>query len=148
MKSEGAAVVYTLALEERYTPGRTPHTATVDVEVKAASYTFGIALFMALALAARESRRVRAIALGVAVLVILPAWGVAFDALRQLQAAPEVQPFLPWTPAAREAIALGYQVGALLLPTLGPIVLWVAVSRAAWFDITGKPTAASNTPGA
>jgi hypothetical protein len=148
MKSDGASVVYTMTLEERYTPGRTPRTATVDVEVKAANYTFGIALFVALALAARESRRARAIALGVAVLVILPAWGVAFDALRQLQAAPEVQPFLAWPPAAREAIALGYQVGALLLPTLGPVALWVAVSHAAWFGATGRPTEASSRPGA
>jgi hypothetical protein len=133
MKLDGSVVTYTLKLDERYAPGRAPRSANVDVEVKAAIYTFGVALFLALALAARESRRPGAIALGVAILAILPAWGIAFDALKQLLAAPDLRAFLAWSPTGREAIALGYQVGSLLLPTLAPVALWLAVSRATWF---------------
>jgi hypothetical protein len=132
MRADREGIHYTMTLREEYTPGRTPRSATVDVEVKSSIYTFGVALFLALALAARESRRWRAIVAGIAVLALLPAWGVAFDALKQLQAGPELQPFLGWAPAAREAVALGYQVGSLLLPTLAPIALWVGASRAAW----------------
>jgi hypothetical protein len=139
MKLDGAAITYTFTLEERYVPGRAPRAASVDVEVKGAIYTFGVALFLALALAARESRRLRAIALGVVVLAILPAWGITFDALKQLLAAPDLRAFLPWPPTAREAIALGYQVGSLLLPTLAPIALWVAASGVAGF---ARPPAA------
>jgi hypothetical protein len=134
MKLDGSAITYTVTLEERYAPGRAPRSASVDLEVKGAIYTFGVALFLALALSARESRRARAIAMGVAVLAILPAWGITFDALKQLLAAPDLRAFLPWPPSAREAIALGYQVGSLLLPTLAPIALWLAVSRATWFS--------------
>jgi len=37
-------------------------------------------------------------------------------------------PVLAWPPALREAVAFGYQAGSLLLPTLGPVALWVALN--------------------
>jgi len=46
----------------------------VDLEVKPRIYAFGLPLFLALALAARESRRLKAIAVGTAVLIVVPAW--------------------------------------------------------------------------
>ncbi len=95
--------------------------------MKTRPFTFGLALFMALVLAAGRPWRPAAWLAGGAVLVVLPAWGIAFDALRQLAGVPQVAPLLGWTPLAREAIAFGHQVGSLLLPTLAPVALWVAL---------------------
>lgn len=133
MKLEAATVTYSVRLvEPGYQRGRAPLEAVVDVEVKPRLYTFGLPFFLALALAARESRRVSAILAGTAVLAVVPAWGIAFDALRQLGAAAAVAPFLAWPGWTREGIALGYQLGSLLLPTLVPIALWLAAARAFW----------------
>ena len=145
MGLEGSVVRYSVQLVQPYQRGRVPQRAGIDVEVKARLYTFGLPLFLSLALAARESRRVAAIAAGSAVLAVVPAWGIAFDALQQLSAAAELRAFIAWPPWAREAIALGYQVGSLLLPTLVPIALWLASARGLW-AVPGPDTAAAPPP--
>lgn len=134
------APLYTVKLEMPYRKGGVPRVA-VDVEVAAMKYTYGIALFLALALAARESRQVLGIAVGAAILVLLPACGIGFDALKQLGSAPELSMFLPWSGALREAIALGYQASTLLLPTLVPVAMWLYLARAAWMPAFAGPRA-------
>lgn len=119
--------------EARIVPPYRPGIAEVEsldvgVEVKTRTFTFGIALFLALSLALGRPWNPRAVALGVAVLVALPAWSIAFDALRQLASVAALGPALAWPPALREAIALGYQAGSLLLPTLGPVAAWIALN--------------------
>ena len=127
MRSEGRDVVYAVRLAAPYVYGKTvPPRASVDVSVAAATYTFGIALYLALCLSERRSRRAAApIAWGALVLVLLPAWGIAFDALKQLGAARELADYLGWGSTWRNTVALGYQVGALLLPTLAPVAAWL-----------------------
>ncbi len=122
---------YTVALELPYRPGAAP-TLVADVEVSGTLYTFGIAVFLALSLAAKASRRWLPIAIGAAVLVVVPAFGVACDALKQLAVSPELAGLLAWRGFTREALALGYQAGTLLLPTLVPVALWMGLNRAAW----------------
>lgn len=134
----GRKVAYTVVVEAPYRVGGAA-PVEAEIEVHAATYTFGIALFIALALAARESRQVPRIALGCALLALLPAWGIAFDAMRQVGAAAAIAPLLRWGGATREAIALGYQVGALLLPTLAPIAFWLALFPRAWQDSARPP---------
>jgi hypothetical protein len=124
-------VTYAVRLEGPYRPGGSLEAET-RVEVHAATYTFGVAVFTALALAARGWRRPARLALGLAILLPLPAFGIAFDGLRQLAGSPELAALLQWQGATREAIALGYQVGSLLLPTLAPIIAWLALFPAAW----------------
>lgn len=124
-------LVYTVKLEMPYRPGGVPRVAA-EVEVAAAKYTYGIALFLALALAMRQSRRPVPILMGVVILVVLPAFGIAFDALKQLGATRGLPPFLAWGTAMREAVALGYQAGTLLLPTLAPVAIWLVVGRDVW----------------
>lgn len=128
---KGRDLLYTVKLEMPYRPGGVPRVAA-DIEVNASKFTYGIALFLALALAAKESRRPLGIAIGAAILLVLPAFGIAFDALKQMGAAPDLLPFLAWGSGKREAIALGYQVGTLLLPTLAPVAIWLVLGRDAW----------------
>jgi hypothetical protein len=119
-------VAYVVEVEGPYRTG-SPNVAEARVEVPVATYTYGIALFAALVLAVRGWRRPARLAIGVAILLVLPTFGVTFDALRQLGSAPGLAQFLAWGGGTREAIALGYQVGSLLLPTLGPIIVWLAL---------------------
>ncbi len=135
-------VTYVVEVEGPYRPGGSPR-AEARVDVPAATYTFGVAIFTALALAARGWRQPARIAIGLAILLPLPAFGIAFDALRQLGVAPQLASLLAWGPATREAIALGYQVGSLLMPTLGPIAAWLVLFPGAW-----QRESSLNTPSA
>lgn len=123
--------VYRIKLEMPYRPGGVPRIEA-EVEVAAAKYTYGIALFLALAFAARESRKALGIVAGTAILFVLPAFGIAFDVLKQLGATAGFAPFLRWHSGTREFVALGYQAGALLLPTLAPIAAWLILIRERW----------------
>ena len=126
------ALRYTAALEMPYRPGVRPVRVAAGVEIDSAKYTYGIALFAALALAVRGWTRPVGLAIGAAILVVLPIVGIASEALKQLGSVAGLAPFLAWGGGTREAIALGYQVGTLLLPTLAPVVLWLVLFPQAW----------------
>lgn len=99
--------------------------------VNARLYSYGLALFVALSLAT-DPRRWIGLLVGSAVLAALAAWGVAFDLLAQIfisQGGLAARDYLP-TGLERNLIGLGYQVGAILLPTVAPVVAWGAVHRA------------------
>lgn len=98
-------------------------------EVDALLYTFGLAFFAALMLGSRA--RWWALAAGAVALLPFQAWGVAFDLLVQLavRLGPEISA-QAGLHGHREAIVLGYQAGALIFPTLMPVVLWAAFNRA------------------
>jgi hypothetical protein len=128
---EQRSVTYAVEVEGPYRPGGSPR-AEARVDVPAATYTFGAGIFAALALAARGWRQPARLVLGLAILLPLPAFGIAFDALRQLGTSPQLGSLLAWGPATREGIALGYQVGSLLLPTLAPIAVWLVLFPGAW----------------
>jgi hypothetical protein len=138
MDLKDRALVYSLTLEMPYRPGSTPRIA-VDVEVGAGKFTYGIAIFLALALAARPSRQALPIIFGCVALLVLPGFGIAFDALKQLGSTPGMDAFLRWGGVTREAVALGYQTGTLLLPTLGPIAIWLYIAKALWIDESQLP---------
>ncbi len=138
IETSARQVTYTVRVEGAYRPGGSPQVEA-RVEVPSATYTFGIAIFLALALASKGWRQPGRLALGIAILLPLPAVGIGFDALRQLGSAPQLAELLAWRPGMREAIALGYQVGSLLLPTLAPIAAWLALF---WLATDGKPSPA------
>jgi len=125
------SVTYVVEVEGKYRPGGTPRVEA-RVDVKAANYTYGVALFVALALAARGWRRPARFAAGLAMLWVLPTFGITFEALRNIGLAAELGALLNWGGGVREAIALGYQVGSLLLPTLAPIITWLALYPDNW----------------
>jgi hypothetical protein len=98
--------------------------------VNARLYSFGIPLFAALCLATDPRRWIGLVA-GSTALVALAAWGVAFDLLAQVfisQGGLAARDYLP-TGLERNLIGLGYQAGALLLPTLSPVVAWGCIHR-------------------
>ncbi len=111
-------------------PGAGGAMGAVMVEVNPLTYTYGVALFLALMLASRAS--FRKIVLGAAALLPFQGWGIAFDFLAQVgvRMGPEVAARAGFPPGGAEAIVLGYQLGALIFPSLVPVMAWVACNPA------------------
>ena len=119
-------VTFVTSLHARTAEGQ---AGLVEVEVNPLLYTYGSALFAALMLAS-GARWTRLLA-GLALLLPVHAWGVAFDAIGQvlrMDRAIVAQAGLAGWRA--EAAAVGYQLGSLVLPALAPIALWVLLQRA------------------
>jgi hypothetical protein len=98
--------------------------------VNALLYSYGLALFAALSLATAP-RRWGALLAGLAALTALSAWGVLFDLLQQTfiaEGALAAPDYLP-TPVERNLIALGYQAGIILFPSVAPLVAWAVAHR-------------------
>jgi hypothetical protein len=141
LERSGVELVFVTTLEVHPAPGQ---TAVLLPQVNPLLYTYGLALFLALMLAARA--RWWMILAGAAVLLPFQSFGIAFDFLRQggitLGAEVAAQAgLLGWR---REAIALGYQLGSLIFPTLVPVVAWAAFNRS--FIASVLRSRASNTP--
>jgi hypothetical protein len=103
----------------------------IVAETNPALHAYGLPLFLALLLASRSRRFVRRALAGYALLLVPQAFSLTLDLLRQMaMAAPGGAAQLEVAPWRLEAIALGYQLGSLLLPTLVPVALWL------WFDRT------------
>lgn len=66
-----------------------------------------------------------------AVLSLLHVWGIGFDVLRSLvfNSGPATQAALGFSNWQREAVALAYQFGYLILPVIGAASLWLLMSR-------------------
>jgi len=98
-------------------------------EINPLIYTYGLALFVALMLGTRA--RPWKIAVGAVALLPFQAWSVAFDFLVQIAvlSGPDVAARAGLFGWQREAIALGYQAGTLLFPSLVPVLLWAVFNR-------------------
>jgi hypothetical protein len=103
---------------------------TLMLEVNPLTYGFGLPLFIALLLAGSEANRWRKLALGALLLIPFQVWGICFDLLKQaaVTAGPVVAEQTGFSSWKIEGIALGYQFGALILPALAPIGLWLALN--------------------
>ena len=101
--------------------------------LNALKYGYGLPLLLALMLAAPGPVGVRALKFLVGALVLIPVqvWGVYFESLIRLgQFIPVAIPQLAPTELARNAIALAYQLGYLILPAVTPVVVWALLNLA------------------
>jgi hypothetical protein len=126
IEREGFELVFVTTLEVHPAPGL---TAVLMPQVNPLLYTYGLALFVAMMLGSR--RGWRPLLAGSAMLLPFQGWGIAFDLLSQLaiNLGPDIAVLAGLADWRREAIALGYQVGALMLPSLAPVMLWAAFNR-------------------
>jgi hypothetical protein len=96
-------------------------------------YTYGLPLLLALTLAAPTAVGDKAyrVFMGGVLLLPVPVWGLACEALKVLvfQMDPAVAQQMGTTPLTRELLALAYQLGYLILPTVTPILIWAALHR-------------------
>ncbi len=103
--------------------------AELVAEADPAHYTYGFPLFAALLLAARSRQLFKKLLLGYAVLWLPQTFSLVFEILRQIMVAGGRPGALHIDQWQMEGIALGYQVGSLLLPTLAPVALWLRLDR-------------------
>ena len=124
IEQSGATLVFATSLR----PGTAAaQSARITVDVNMLLYAFGLPLHAALVLAARDPRWPRLLGAGYAALTPFIAWGVLADFLKNvaITAGPLVASQTGFVAWQREAIAFAYQLGALILPTVAPAVLWV-----------------------
>ena len=120
----GTEVVFVTTVKVQQAQG----AGMLTVDVNPLIYTYGVAIFLALMLASRA--RAWRVAAGVAILLPFQGWGIGFDFLAQVgtKLGPEVAAQAGLL-GAREAIALAYQAGTLIFPSLVPVAVWVALDQ-------------------
>lgn len=122
----GSSLTFVTTLRVHPAPGQ---EAVLVPEVGALIYTYGLALLVALMLAARAP--VAKILAGAALLLPFQGWGIAFDFLAQvgIGLGPDVAASAGLANWRRELIALGYQLGSVILPSLAPVLVWGFLCR-------------------
>jgi len=126
------SVLTTLELPNIPVPAeRSGQVGLLVVQTNPLFYGYGLPLFAALLLSSGEARRWRKLLFGALALIPLQSWGVCFDILRQvaIEAGPAVRAQAGFSRWQIEVIGLGYQFGYLILPTVAPISLWLALNR-------------------
>jgi len=99
-------------------------------EADPAHHAYGLPLFLALLLASGSPYPLRRALAGYVILLAPQAFSVTFDILKQIIVAGGNHELLGIARWQMESIALGYQFGTLLLPTLAPVALWLWLDRA------------------
>lgn len=92
------------------------------------SYSYSLPLFAALALATPLRGRARRLVLGIGVLLLIELASMLATQVKTLVFATG-DAFVTqqkWGAPARDAVALAYQLGSLLLPMVMPLVVWMA----------------------
>ena len=125
LERSGFDLVFVTNITVHPGPGQ---TALLTPEVNPLFYTYGFALFLALMLA--ERAKWWKILVGTVVLLPFQSWGIAFDFLAQvgIQVGPDVSAQAGLVGWRLVAVAVGYQLGALIFPSLIPVMLWAATS--------------------
>jgi hypothetical protein len=110
-----------------------PADLVAEVTVGTLKYAYGLPFFLALLLASFPRGVAWKAAAGAAIVIASSSVGIACDLLIQAgstRLANGAQPFLIGA-AASEIVAVGYQLGVLIVPTVIPLVLWGAFTTGA-----------------
>lgn len=102
--------------------------AELVAEADPAHYGYGLPLYLALLIASRSKNILRKVLAGYLILLLPQTFSLCFDLLKQFMVAGGNAAVLGIVQWQMEGIALGYQFGSLLLPTLAPVALWL------WFE--------------
>lgn len=96
-------------------------------------FGYSLPLFAGLVMATPLSgrRRLQQLAIGLPILMLFQAFGVTFDVLQVLcfQAGEGGVAAVAALGLNREMVALCYQMGYLILPSISPIILWIALNK-------------------
>lgn len=96
-------------------------------------YAWCLPLFAGLVMASPigAARRLKQFAIGLPILWLVASWGLFFDVLMKVmfQSGPMGMAVLQQAGWNADAVALGYQFGYLILPTVVPVTLWIALNR-------------------
>jgi hypothetical protein len=123
--------VHQILLTVLTVPHASGRTADLAPEAVVLTYCYGLPLMVALFVAARAKGMWWKLPLCAAALLPFQAWGVCFSWLLQVgvQAGEYTRATTYFTTWDQNLIALGYQFGFLLMPTLVPLLLWLFFER-------------------
>lgn len=126
LEQTGTDLAFATNLKVQVDAGR---TGLLVPEVNPLLYTYGLAFFVALMLAANTQWW--KILAGAIALLPFQSWGIVFDLLMQvgIKLGPDISAQAGIFGWHLEAIALSYQIGNLIFPTLIPVVLWTSFNR-------------------
>jgi hypothetical protein len=109
--------------------GGKPVQALLVAQADPARYGYSLPLFIALLLASNSASFWKRAALGYVLLLVPQTFSLVLELLRQIMVAGGSTRVLVVYQWQMEAIAMGYQVGSLLLPTVAPVALWAWLER-------------------
>lgn len=96
-------------------------------------YSYGLPLLFGLVMGSDVSwlRKLTIMLIGYAVITLVQIWGVVFESLKMLafNFGAQTHDIILNHGMTDSAIALGYQLGTLILPALAPIFVWVLSNR-------------------
>ncbi len=105
-------------------------------------YAYGLALFPAMVLATPKpwKDKFQDLYLGLVIIFIVILWGVTFDTMQTLvfKLGEGIGEAMGTTAFTRELIALGYQLGYLILPAITPIILWFTMNQKQVIELAPK----------
>ncbi len=104
------------------------------IRINPLMYGYGVPLFTALLFATPEGdegEKWSRWLIALAILLLVQAFGVSMEAIKVLlfDTGPEISSQVAISGWSLEAVALGYQLGYLILPPVAPIALWVGFHR-------------------
>lgn len=111
--------------------GNNPNQGVAELVVESdpSRYAYGLPLFLALLLASRGAKLLKKVLIGYLILLVPQTFSTVLEILRQIVMAGGRAGALASDQWQLEAVAMGYQVGSLLVPTLAPVVLWLWLER-------------------
>jgi len=96
-------------------------------------YSYGLPLLFGLVMGSDVSwrRKIGIMLLGYVTITVVQVWGVVFEALKMLSFnfGSETHQIVREAGFSDTVVALGYQLGTLILPALTPIFVWVLSNR-------------------
>ena len=111
-----------------------PPGTVVEASSSALLYLYGIPFFLALLLASWPRGLAWKAPLGAGIILVTAGMGLGAAVLLQLVGSPVFQ----FGTMAREAMALGYQLATVMLPTLVPAMLWIALDWRGVLRLAGR----------
>jgi len=107
--------------------------AELPIPVNPLIYSYGLPMTLALILASPFNfvRTLRNIFVSILLFLLIQIWGVSFETSKVLflQIPPELIGNRTLHPWQLDIVALGYQFGALILPAITPIIVWILLYR-------------------
>jgi hypothetical protein len=108
-------------------------TAVSEIGRNPLVFGYSLPLFAGLVMATPLSslQRIKQLAIGLPILMLFQSFGVTFDVLQVLcfQANEAGLAAVQSMGINREIVALCYQLGYLILPSISPIIIWIALNR-------------------
>lgn len=103
--------------------------AEIPIPVNPLKYSYGLPLALALILASplNFAKTLRNVIISILVFLLIQIWGVCFESLKVLflQTPVELLGNIRLPSWQLSIIALGYQLGSLILPAVAPVIIWV-----------------------